>query len=321
MKYPQVENGTKVGDQTVLAYAGHDTHGHPLVSVRCDAGHEKEMVWSDLASGRHKKCKICVATTHGLAGTLEYQSAYDAVSRCEDPKDVNYHTYSTRGIKVEFPGSTIAEKAAAMAKYLVEHVGRRPSRRHVLDRINNDGNYTPGNLRWSLIPNSLRNRSVNRRITFVGLTLCLCDWAKITGLDRSTISQRLDAGDPTWLAMTLVSDYKRLKREWKKGMKAETGGTMNSAQSDIAVDQSNTKPIAKPQGKAKAKKAAPKPRQNSYDRARQRGMRDGLERGLRDGYKQGFTNGLNEGYARCLADVQRSKRTWWQRFVEFFQAQ
>ncbi|MBS0178326.1 MAG: hypothetical protein JSR20_06145 [Nitrospira sp.] len=160
------------------------------------------MVWTDLASSRYTKCKTCVATIHGLAGTDEYQSAYDAVSRCEDKRDQHYAIYGAIGRTCEFPGDTIAEKAAAMAEYLVENVGRRPSRDYVLDRIDNNGNYAPGNLQWVSIPTSLRNRSVNRRIELNGVILCLCDWVKITGIHRGTIATRLKQGQTPAQALT-----------------------------------------------------------------------------------------------------------------------
>lgn len=193
-KYLLPAIGTRIGDLTVTGHPGYNRHRHLMVQVICDAKHEKIMVNADLVSLRYIKCRICVSTTHGLSRTSEYQTAYDAARRCSNPKHPNFLHYGGRGIIFKFSGGTTAEKAVSLARFLIRFLGHRPSRRHVLDRINNNGNYVGRNLRWATISVSLRNRRANRMIKFHRFRFPLCDWAWITGLTRCLIAGRLNRG-------------------------------------------------------------------------------------------------------------------------------
>jgi hypothetical protein len=62
--------------------------------------------------------------------------------RCRNPAAKDYHNYGGRGITV------CARWQASYVAFLAD-VGRRPSPQHTLDRINNAGDYEPGNVRWA----------------------------------------------------------------------------------------------------------------------------------------------------------------------------
>ena len=77
------------------------------------------------------------------------QSAYkDAKARCSNPNNPRWKDYGGRGIKFLFNN---------FEQFLAE-LGRRPSTKHSLDRKNNDGNYEPGNVRWSTAKEQASNR-------------------------------------------------------------------------------------------------------------------------------------------------------------------
>lgn len=84
-------------------------------------------------------------------------------SRCHNPKADNYRWYGGRGIKVS---DEWRRDAGAFISYVEQTIGPRPGGKtpggaweYTLDRIRNDGNYEPGNLRWA----TAREQSANRR--------------------------------------------------------------------------------------------------------------------------------------------------------------
>lgn len=78
------------------------------------------------------------------------------LKRCSNPNDSHYHRYGGRGIKVcdEWKGR------GGYSRFL-SHVGRRPSPKYSVDRINNNGNYEPGNVRWATKHEQAANTSRN----------------------------------------------------------------------------------------------------------------------------------------------------------------
>ena len=113
--------------------------------------------------------------------------------RCVNPNDPRYSKYGLRGIKV-------CTRWDSFQDFVVD-VGPRPPgvgeggrALYSLDRIDNDGDYKPGNVRWATAKEQGRNSSYNRLLTFGGKTLLLCEWAECTGIQRGTIAARLKAG-------------------------------------------------------------------------------------------------------------------------------
>ena len=81
-------------------------------------------------------------------------------------------------------------------------IGEPPSDNHQLDRINTDGNYEPGNLRWVTAKENTRNRRNNILLTWDGRTQCLSAWAEEKGWGRHVISARRKLGWTTEEIMT-----------------------------------------------------------------------------------------------------------------------
>lgn len=76
----------------------------------------------------------------------------------------------------------------------VEDMGPKPSRLHSVDRINNDGPYSPENCRWATRKEQDSNTRRNRFITHNGVTLTLAEWSEKTGLAYCTILSRVKKG-------------------------------------------------------------------------------------------------------------------------------
>ena len=71
--------------------------------------------------------------------------------RCYRPRNHKYPRYGGRGISV-------CDRWRDSFEAFLADMGRRPSRGHSIDRINNDGNYEPGNCRWATAIEQVHNR-------------------------------------------------------------------------------------------------------------------------------------------------------------------
>ena len=106
--------------------------------------------------------------------------------RCFNPNDEHYADYGGRGIAV------CQQWVDSFDVFLVD-VGLCPPRM-TLDRINNDGNYEPGNVRWASHRAQCNNRRTTRRVEIEGRTLSLAQWAEELGMKRRTLYSRLRNG-------------------------------------------------------------------------------------------------------------------------------
>lgn len=129
------------------------------------------------------------AETHGGSYKPEYGPWRGMFARCRARKGKNAKNYRARGIKV-------CKRWYDFNKFLAD-MGPRPSPRHSIDRIDNNGNYEPGNCRWATAKEQARNTSCNMLIDVDGKQMCLSAWAEELGLSRSAIANRLMRGlDP-----------------------------------------------------------------------------------------------------------------------------
>lgn len=85
---------------------------------------------------------------HGATNTKLYRTYVAAKQRCTNPNARSFVYYGGRGIKFLFESF----------EQFVSELGPKPSPEHSLDRIENDGNYEPGNIRWATASEQNRNR-------------------------------------------------------------------------------------------------------------------------------------------------------------------
>lgn len=113
-----------------------------------------------------------------------YSTWRHMIDRCENPKDDSYYWYGARGISI------CAEWRNSFAAF-VQYLGPKPSSEHTIDRIDNDGNYEPGNVRWATREQQNRNKRNNHWIEIAGRNLLQADWAKIGGMLDGTLHTRV----------------------------------------------------------------------------------------------------------------------------------
>lgn len=99
--------------------------------------------------------RVAARRSHGEAGratrSSEYRTWGGMVQRCTNPNNSRYSSYGGRGI-------TVCDRWRTFENFL-EDMGRRPSPDHSIDRIDNDGSYEPGNVRWA----TKSQQQINRR--------------------------------------------------------------------------------------------------------------------------------------------------------------
>ncbi len=195
-------SGKKFGRLTVVSLYSVNKHNHSEWLCLCECGNRKVINGNSLNMGRTRSCgcyskeiQLTLKTTHGQSRTPEYVAWQAMKERCDNPDHPGYPDYGERGIKV-FSGWRDS------FENFIEYVGKRPSKKHSLDRINNDGNYEPGNVRWGTKKQQSRNTRRNIWIEHEGRKLVANDWAKLLGIDFSTVVRNIKNG----LSFSIIYD-------------------------------------------------------------------------------------------------------------------
>jgi len=186
--------GQVFGRLTVISRAENDKRGNAAWHCRCSCGAERRVLAQSLRVGATQSCgclnKEIVSRngiTHGRSGSLDYKSWHAMIQRCTNPKHWKWPRYGGRGISV-------CERWLKFENFL-EDMGERPVGL-TIDRIDNDGNYEPGNCRWATQLTQGSNRGNNRRFQIDGNDLTLSQAARKYGISLVTIRSRLRAGWP-----------------------------------------------------------------------------------------------------------------------------
>lgn len=171
---PSIEVGQKYGRWLVLRIS----HSYQSPSMKfpkwywrcvCECGVEKDVRAPSLLSGASKSCgclqKEIIASTHmkhgmGRDASRGRSSYYHMLRRCLDTKEPGYENYGGRGIGVCDRWNPA--KCGSFLNFL-EDMGERPSKKHSIDRIDVNGDYSPENCRWSCSSDQVFNQ--RKRVT------------------------------------------------------------------------------------------------------------------------------------------------------------
>lgn len=151
------------------------------------------MLPHNLSAGRQQSCGCLhrerardANIKHGFAGSVEFATWQSMMNRCART-DLRYRRYGGRGIKV-------CERWHKFQNFLAD-MGPRPERTS-LDRINNDGDYEPENCRWATAIQQANNTSKCVFLEHNGERRTQAQWARLLGLNPTTIRSRIFAGMP-----------------------------------------------------------------------------------------------------------------------------
>lgn len=111
------------------------------------------------------------------------------INRCYNEKHIAYKDYGGRGISVcdEWLGDKGFEAFYA-------YMGDKPVNKRTLDRINNDGNYEPGNVRWASRKEQQNNRRNTITLTVGDITMPIVEWSFVMGTGYTTLMNRKKSG-------------------------------------------------------------------------------------------------------------------------------
>jgi len=173
--------GRKFNKLTVVSYAGPK---HVLCS--CECGNTVTVWKANLYRDNTTSCGCNYRTAGGLSKKhpIEHGTWNHMLRRCYDEKDKSFRDYGARGV-------TVCDRWKDSFESFFADMGKRPSKLHSLDRIDNSMGYSPENCRWATRLEQNNNTRRNRPITYKGRTQGVYQWAEELGLPRMTLYNRI----------------------------------------------------------------------------------------------------------------------------------
>lgn len=121
-----------------------------------------------------------------MTGTPTYRAWRHMHTRCENPNSDDFKDYGARGIKV-------CERWFSFEAFLAD-VGLKPKGMS-LDRIDVNGNYEPGNVRWATIFEQANNKRTNVILSHDGRSMSITEWCRELNLNYHSINTRYQRGE------------------------------------------------------------------------------------------------------------------------------
>lgn len=208
MTHPMI--GRKFGAWTVTG----PSSSSEKVLCKCDCGRtERAVRIYDLTHSKSLMCKRCSVsiskTTHGASPygkvSPEYNTWMHMIQRCHNSNNKDYKNYGGRGIFVCDMWKDSFEAFLLM-------VGKRPTLKHTIERIDTNKGYEPGNVRWATRAEQNVNTRSNVKLTIDGETKTVSEWSR----------------DPRCV-VSMFTVYKRLDRGWDAAKALFTPSAKKSA--------------------------------------------------------------------------------------------
>jgi len=175
----------------------HKKNGRIYFNCQCDCGKSAIVNSCNLKSGKTKSCgclsvekSVFRSTKHGCnkrgGRTSEYRSWCSMRNRCNNTTNDGYPDYGGRGI-------IVCDRWINSFENFLEDMGEKPTPKHSIDRIDNNGNYEPSNCRWATRKEQMNNKRSNVLILYNEELLNIAQWSERFNLSRDVIEYRLKA--------------------------------------------------------------------------------------------------------------------------------
>lgn len=197
--------GKKFNKLTILSYYGAIKNVRH-VNVVCECGKEKVISFGSVFYGKTKSCG-CITKKYDFSFDIKktkiYRSWRSMLGRCFNPNVKRYSIYGARGI-------TVCERWKTFINFYND-MGMPPSDKHSLDRIDNNGDYEPGNCRWATFYEQANNKNNNVFIDVNGKKMSVTEAERFLGFKNGTIKTRLYNGISMEDAIKPVGYFKNKK--------------------------------------------------------------------------------------------------------------
>lgn len=196
-------SGKRFGLLSVISKHGRNACNQITWLCKCDCGNLHIVSGSNLKSGsiqscgciRRERAKVHMKSIqrrekiHGMEPKKLYSTWCNMKSRCNNPKNQDFHNYGARGIKVcpEWESNFISFRDWSFANGYDDAL--------TIDRIDGNKGYSPENCRWVNLVVQANNTRRNRLLTHNGETKTMAEWARILGVTQAAIKWKVRNGE------------------------------------------------------------------------------------------------------------------------------
>jgi hypothetical protein len=180
--------GLVFGRLTVVGYS-HSQKWSRYWLCKCECGNSHTTKTKYLTNGDTKSCGCKFGIKHGFASRKlgrprEYSIWKDMKKRCRNKSSKNYRIYGGRGI-------TVCDRWETSYINFISDMGPSPSKNHSIDRIDVNGNYEPGNCKWSTVKEQSLNKTNTLMATIKGVSKPVREWCIEYGINYELVRHRI----------------------------------------------------------------------------------------------------------------------------------
>jgi hypothetical protein len=204
---PSNLTGMIFGRLTVGNYSHHSSSGHDQWVCKCSCGNSTTVGSYALFDGRTVSCgcygmeqRMKAIVKHRQSKTKVYFRWKSMHKRCSNPNDRQFMDYGGRGIRV-------CDRWREFENFLSD-MGQPPLG-GMLERIDNNSDYSPENCKWATRTEQNNNTRKNRFIEHGGVRLTISQWARRLGITPALLSARI--GRLGWTMERAMTGYEQTK--------------------------------------------------------------------------------------------------------------
>lgn len=167
---------------------GKNNHNIMYAEYKCECGNVCVKRKSDVTRDQIKSCGQC--NKHGMTKTRFYRIWMAVRTRINNPNVINYHLYGGRGITICERWNKFDNFKDDLFESYNQHVNKHGIKDTTIDRIDVNGVYEPGNVRWATCREQANNQRRIKRHYYKGTMMTIPEISEITGIPSATLYDR-----------------------------------------------------------------------------------------------------------------------------------